>query len=63
MFDNHKSTKCTAIFLLTIDINECSQNSCQIHCTNTNGSYYCSCDTSSVLATDGIRCLGRLLYV
>ena len=46
--------------LLTTDINECSLNSCQVHCTNTNGSYYCSCDTSSVIATDGIHCLGRL---
>ena len=45
--------------LLTTDINECSQNLCQVQCTNTNGSYYCSCDTSSVLATDGIHCLGR----
>ena len=53
--------KCTAISLLTIliDINECSQNwMCQVHCTNTIGSYYCSCDTSSVLANDGIHCLG-----
>ena len=48
------------LLVLTIDINECSQNSCHHQCTNTNGSYYCSCDTSSVLATDGIHCLGRL---
>ena len=46
-------------FLLTIDINECSQKSCQVYCTNTNGSYYCSCDTSSVLANDKTHCLGR----
>ena len=45
--------------LLTTDINECSQNLCQVQCTNTNGSFYCSCDTSSVLATDGLHCLGR----
>ena len=51
--------KCVAITLLKIDINECSQNICQIQCTNTNGSYYCSCDTSSVLAADGIHCLGK----
>ena len=50
----------TAIILLTIDVNECSLNSCYYHCTNTNGSYYCSCDTSSVLANDGIHCLARV---
>ena len=64
IFNNHDtSIRCTAIILLTIDINECSQNICQVQCTNTNGSYYCSCDTSSVLATDGIHCLGKLLDV
>ena len=55
----YNSMKCVAITLLKIDINECSQNICQIQCTNTNGSYYCSCDTSSVLAADGIHCLGK----
>ena len=44
---------------MTLDINECLQNTCEFQCTNTNGSYYCSCDTSSVLATDGVHCLGR----
>ena len=43
---------------MTLDINECSQNICHHHCTNTNGSYFCSCDTSSELANNGIHCLG-----
>lgn len=47
---------------MTLDINECLQNICEFQCTNTNGSYYCSCDTSSVLAADGIHCLGRYLH-
>ena len=46
---------------MTLDINECSQNICHHHCTNTNGSYFCSCDTSTVLATDEIHCLGKQL--
>ena len=54
--------KCITIMLLRIDINECSKNICQVHCTNTNGSYYCFCDTSSVLATDGVHCLGKKVY-
>ena len=48
------------IVYITLDINECSQNICHHQCTNTNGSYYCSCDTSTVLATNGIHCLGIL---
>ena len=44
---------------MTLDINECLQNICHHQCTNTNGSYFCSCDTSTVLATDGIHCLGN----
>ena len=43
---------------MTLDINECSQNICHHPCTNTNGSYYCSCDSSTALARNWIHCLG-----
>ena len=52
--------KCTTIILLTLQFNECLQNIYKARCTNTNSSYYCSCDTSSVFATDGVHFLGRL---
>jgi len=42
----------------TTDINECSVNNggCDHTCTNTKGSYKCSCNTSYVLAADNMKC-------
>ena len=43
----------------TIDINECEgYNDCHQICTNTDGSYYCSCDTGFMLAADNRTCQG-----
>lgn len=43
------------------DINECTPNGgrgeCEQMCTNTNGSYYCSCQTGYTLS--GYRCNGN----
>eukprot|EP00731_Ephydatia_muelleri_P037026 Em0380g6a len=40
------------------DIDECLTNNggCAQNCTNTTGSYYCSCNTSYVLGSDGHAC-------
>ena len=40
------------------DIDECSINNggCDHTCTNTRGSYKCSCNTSYVLAADNMKC-------
>ena len=51
------------IFLL-VDIDECSQRNlhgCQQSCTNTNGSFFCSCYDGYELATDKQNCEGKLL--
>ena len=41
------------------DINECEgYNDCHQMCTNTDGSYYCSCSTGFVLAVDERTCGG-----
>ncbi len=42
------------------DINECSTNNggCQHHCTNTDGSYVCSCNEGYKLTNDGYTCEG-----
>ena len=41
-----------------IDIDECLTNNggCDHICTNTRGSYQCSCNTSYVLAADNMKC-------
>jgi len=42
-----------------VDINECEEyNDCHQICTNTIGSYYCSCDTGFMLSTDSRSCEG-----
>ena len=54
---------CIILYVMctTVDINECEgYNDCHQNCTNTDGSYYCSCDTGFVLAVDNRTCQGYL---
>ena len=39
-------------------MNECAlgNGGCEHHCTNTGGSFYCSCDAGYRLEPDGKRC-------
>ena len=50
-------------FLLT-DIDECSDDThgCTFNCTNTNGSYVCSCDAGYQLNEDGLQCDGMASF-
>ena len=43
------------------DINECQHNNgnCDHSCTNTNGSYVCSCNMGYELSPDGHTCTGK----
>ena len=43
-----------------IDTDECALNNggCQHKCINTDGSYYCSCDTGYDLQQDKLSCQG-----
>ena len=45
------------------DLNECHFNNgnCAHHCTNTDGSYYCTCNAGYQLSTDKHSCVG--MYV
>ena len=44
---------------ISVDVNECEgYNGCHQSCTNTEGSYYCSCDTGFSLAADNKTCTG-----
>ena len=45
------------------DINECASNNgnCSQICSNTVGSYMCSCMTGYVLDVDGTTCNGEML--
>ena len=44
-----------------IDINECYTGTdlCEYNCTNTIGSYACSCDIGFQLNEDGLQCDGQ----
>ncbi len=45
------------------DFNEClaNRNDCDQNCTNTIGSYLCSCNAGYTLASNGRQCLGMIL--
>ena len=49
-----------SLIILYTDINECALNNggCQHKCINTDGSYYCSCDTGYDLQQDKLSCQG-----
>ena len=47
---------------MSVDINECEeQKKCSHMCTNTPGSYVCSCYHGYVLSADGHTCFGEML--
>ena len=59
IFDqNHHRINSLCTFL--IDTNECDSNNdgCSQSCTNSVGSYHCSCTTGYTLAIDGYGCNG-----
>ena len=46
--------------LFSLDFDECATDNggCNRTCTNTEGSFECSCDTGYTLATDNLNCGG-----
>lgn len=52
---------CTIMLFMTFaDINECAtyNGACDHFCTNTDGSYTCSCSSGYQLESDGHNCTG-----
>jgi len=45
-------------YLISADIDECLSSPCGQICTNTAGSYQCSCNNGYELDSDGITCDG-----
>ena len=45
------------------DVNECATNNggCDYNCTNTYGSFFCSCLEGYILDGDGVTCTGKNL--
>ena len=52
--------------MLYVDIDECSTNdglgSCQQNCTNTIGSYFCSCSSGYTLGDNQSSCIGKVFH-
>ena len=53
------------LFCVHTDIDECELDNgkCDHNCTNTNGSYYCSCHPGYDLQDDQHNCTGKLRYM
>ena len=49
---------------LLADIDECQDNNggCSQDCSNTEGSYSCSCKEGYQLQSDNANCTGKLIY-
>jgi hypothetical protein len=59
----YRSNKVQSILIyigLLLDINECefANGGCQDVCTNSEGSFYCSCSGNRELSEDGFSCFG-----
>ena len=52
----------SATVLFCVDINECTtmNGNCSEICSNTAGSYECSCNAGYPLASDGSICIGKI---
>ncbi len=48
-----------------VDINECNTNNggCDQVCTDTDGSFMCSCNSGYLLSEDGVSCNGILMFI
>ena len=47
-------------YFISKDNDECATNNggCEVHCTNTLGSFECSCDDHEILDATGLFCVG-----
>ena len=70
MIDNTETCSCIKGYVLNADdgqtcdeINECDlgTDACDQVCTNTVGSYNCSCNDGFTLDEDGFACVGMLV--
>ena len=50
---------------IPIDVDECNtaNGGCDHNCTNTVGSFICSCDTGYQLDESGLNCIGKSLWI
>ena len=50
---------------INLDIDECALNisGCNQNCTNTNGSYFCSCYPGYEIENDNTTCIGKHLML
>ena len=50
--------------IMFLDVDECAEGTdgCAQTCTDTDGSYICSCDSGYSLANDSHGCDGKFMY-
>ena len=59
------SIEMNAIFAAILDVDECTviMNGCNQNCTNTNGSFFCSCQNGHELQNDNKTCIGKCMFI
>jgi len=53
-----KSYRMMNMYCISLDFNECTISPCEHHCTNTNGSFVCTCNDEHELDNNGRTCTG-----
>ena len=59
------SYKYLFLLILALDVNECLTNEnggCAQNCSNTDGSFECTCGTGYTLADDNLDCIGKYSF-
>ena len=46
--------------IIITDIDECLNSPCEHNCTNTVGSFVCSCPEKYIVANNGLTCAGKI---
>ena len=49
-----------AVLYINADIDECQNSPCESNCSNTVGSFICSCPAMYTVASDGLNCVGKI---
>ena len=56
VINSFQASVCMLFFM--IDVDECEESPCEQWCTDTEGSFFCSCNSGFMLSSDRLQCNG-----